>query len=50
MASVCYLVLQITAVFIRLPDVFLQLFAALILIGQLIGQQFIPLSGFGQLL
>lgn len=50
MAPVCYLVLQIAAVFIRLPDVFFQLFAPLSLIGQLTGQQLVPLSGFAQLL
>lgn len=45
-----YLMLQVTAVFIWLPDLFLQLFAALILIGQLFGQQLIPLPGLVQLL
>lgn len=48
--SACYLVLQITAVFIRLPDLFLQLFAPFILTEQLFRQQFIPLSDFTQVL
>lgn len=46
-ANVRHLVLQITAVFVWLPDLFLQLFAPLILTGQPFGQQLIPLSGFG---
>jgi len=49
-ASFYYLVLQITAVFIRLPDLFLQMFALLILIGQPLRQHLIPLSGLSQLL
>lgn len=46
----CYLVLQIAAVFVRLPDLFFQLFAALVLIGQLLRQQLAALSGFAQVL
>lgn len=42
--------LQIAAVFVRLPDLFFQLFAALILIDQLLRQQLAALSGFAQVL
>lgn len=49
-AAFCYLVLQVTAVFVRLPDLFFQLFAALVLIGQLLRQQLTALSGFTQVL
>lgn len=45
-----YLVLQIAAVFIRLPDLFFQLSAALVLVGQLLGQQLTALPGFAQVL
>lgn len=44
--SLGYLVLQITAVFIRLSDLILQLFAPFILTRQFFGQQLVPLSGF----
>lgn len=45
-----YLVLQIAAVFVRLPDLLLQLPASLILTGQLLRQQLVALPGFGQVL
>lgn len=49
-AAFCYLVLQVAAVFVRLPDLFFQLFAALTLFGQLLRQQLTALSGFTQVL
>lgn len=42
--------LQIAAVFVGLPDLLLQLPASLILTGQLLRQQLVPLPGFGQVL
>lgn len=45
-----YFVLQITAVLVWLPDLLLQLSAALVLIGQPLGQHLVPLPGFSQLL
>ena len=42
--------LQITAVFVRLSDLLLQVFASLILNGQLLRQELVLLLGLGQLL